>query len=78
MLTFLVIFVILWWLILFLILPIGVKKQESVEFGNDPGAPTNPMLKKKFLITTNFLLKTYILSKILTDTLKPKIQLPTK
>ncbi len=52
MLTFLVIFVILWWLILFLILPIGVKKQESVEFGNDPGAPTNPMLKKKFLITT--------------------------
>ena len=52
MLTFLVIFVILWWLILFLILPIGVKKEQSVEFGNDPGAPNNPMLKKKFLITT--------------------------
>tara|TARA_Y100000991_G_C21940358_1_gene335012 strand:- start:521 stop:733 length:213 start_codon:yes stop_codon:yes gene_type:complete len=52
LLTFLVIFVILWWLILFLILPIGVKKQESVKFGNDPGAPNNPMLKKKFLVTT--------------------------
>ncbi len=52
MLTFVVIFVILWWLILFLILPIGVKKEQSVEFGNDPGAPNNPMLKKKFLITT--------------------------
>ena len=52
MLTFVVIFVILWWLILFLILPIGVKKEQSVEFGNDPGAPDNPMLKKKFLITT--------------------------
>ena len=46
MLTFVVIFVILWWLILFLILPIGVKKEQSVEFGNDPGAPNNPMLKK--------------------------------
>ena len=52
MLTFFVIFVILWWLILFLILPIGVKKEKSVKFGNDPGAPNNPMLKKKFLITT--------------------------
>tara|TARA_Y100000994_G_scaffold197815_1_gene167731 strand:+ start:229 stop:441 length:213 start_codon:yes stop_codon:yes gene_type:complete len=52
LLTFVVIFVILWWLILFLILPIGVKKEQSVEFGNDPGAPNNPMLKKKFLITT--------------------------
>ena len=52
MLTFLVIFVIFWWLILFLILPMGVKKQESVKFGNDPGAPKEPMLKKKFLVTT--------------------------
>ena len=55
MLTFLVIFVILWWLILFLILPVGINKQENVKFGNDPGAPNDPMLKKKkkkFLITT--------------------------
>ena len=52
MLTFLVIFVILWWLILFLILPVGISKQENVKFGNDPGAPNDPMLKKKFLITT--------------------------
>ena len=51
MLTFLVIFVILWWLILFLILPVGISKQENVKFGNDPGAPNDPMLKK-FLITT--------------------------
>ena len=43
---------ILWWLILFLLLPIGVKRQESVDAGNDPGAPKDPMLKKKFIITT--------------------------
>ena len=52
MLTFLVIFVISWWLILFLVLPVGISKQKNVKFGNDPGAPKEPMLKKKFLITT--------------------------
>jgi|TARA_B100000035_G_C20802973_1_gene466368 predicted secreted protein len=52
LLTFLVIFVISWWLILFLVLPVGVSKQKNVKFGNDPGAPNEPMLKKKFLITT--------------------------
>ena len=52
MLTFAVIFVILWWLILFLLLPIGIKKQENVDVGNDPGAPKDPMLKKKFILTT--------------------------
>ena len=52
MLTFLVIFVISWWLILFLVLPVGISKQKNVKFGNDPGAPNEPMLKKKFLITT--------------------------
>ena len=52
MLTFLVIFVIFWWLILFIILPTGIDKQKNVKFGNDPGAPNDPMLKKKFLITT--------------------------
>jgi predicted secreted protein len=52
LLTFLVIFVIFWWLILFIILPTGIDKQKNVKFGNDPGAPNDPMLKKKFLITT--------------------------
>jgi|TARA_B100001939_G_scaffold147098_1_gene127464 predicted secreted protein len=52
LLTFLVIFVISWWLILFLVLPVGISKQKNVKFGNDPGAPNEPMLKKKFLITT--------------------------
>ena len=52
MLTFLVIFVISWWLILFLVLPVGISKQKNVKFGNDPGAPNEPMLKKKFFVTT--------------------------
>ena len=61
MLTFLVIFVISWWLILFLVLPVGISKQKNVKFGNDPGAPNEPMLKKKFLITTIIVILTLII-----------------
>mgnify|MGYP001371319509 CR=1 FL=1 len=51
-LEIIVIFVIIWWLVLFTILPIGVQKDENIVGGNDPGAPKNPMLKKKIFITT--------------------------
>ena len=37
---------------LIIVLPTDIKKQKKVKFGNDPGAPNDPMLKKKFLITT--------------------------
>ena len=28
------------------------KKEKNVKFGNDPGSPNEPNVKKKFLITT--------------------------
>ncbi|WP_374376287.1 DUF1467 family protein [Dongia sp.] len=46
------IFLIIWWLALFAVLPWGVRRQESDEVGHDPGAPANPMLLKKAAITT--------------------------
>ncbi|MBL8708684.1 MAG: DUF1467 family protein [Rhodospirillaceae bacterium] len=46
------IFLIIWWLVLFAVLPWGVRRQESDEVGHDPGAPANPMLLKKAVITT--------------------------
>ena len=49
---FLIVFIILWWIVLFILLPIGIEKEENVEIGNDPGAPKNPMLKKKLLYST--------------------------
>ena len=52
MLDFLVIYLILWWLIFFITLPIGVKKEINVKFGNDPGAPNNANIKKKAIVTT--------------------------
>lgn len=46
------IFLIIWWLALFAVLPWGVRRQESDDIGHDPGAPANPMLWKKAGITT--------------------------
>tara|TARA_X000000950_G_C13916700_1_gene661394 strand:- start:1079 stop:1297 length:219 start_codon:yes stop_codon:yes gene_type:complete len=51
-LEIIVIFVIIWWLVLFIILPLGVQTDDNVVDGNDPGAPKNPMLKKKIIITS--------------------------
>ena len=49
----LVVFVCLWWIIFFSILPIDVnrEKKENIE-GVDPGAPENPKLIKKLVYTT--------------------------
>ena len=45
-----VVFLIGWWLFFFMTLPIGVRSQEEddeVVAGSEPGAPTDPQLKKK-------------------------------
>ena len=50
-----VIFVILWMVIFFMILPLKIKsqlEQQSIAPGTDPGAPSNPQMYRKFIITT--------------------------
>tara|TARA_B100000963_G_scaffold357355_1_gene379345 strand:- start:17184 stop:17435 length:252 start_codon:yes stop_codon:yes gene_type:complete len=50
-----VIFVILWWLILFMILPRNINSQKNQGYiveGTDPGAPSNPNIIKKLVLTT--------------------------
>ncbi|MDC3143784.1 DUF1467 family protein [Pelagibacteraceae bacterium] len=49
-----ILFLLIWWLLLFTILPLNIsdKAEENVEDGNDTGAPSNPQIFKKFLITT--------------------------
>ena len=47
-----VVFVILWWLTLLTVLPWGIQNAEQNTLGHDAGAPDNPQLKLKFLITT--------------------------
>ena len=51
-----IVYVLIWWIIFFSVLPIGiqsnnVKFKEKIE-GADPGAPINPKIGKKFFITT--------------------------
>jgi len=54
--TALAIYFIIWWLVLFMVLPFGVRNAaetgEAVEAGNDPGAPTVHALGKKLIATT--------------------------
>ncbi len=45
-------FLVIWWLTLFAVLPWGVRRTENAEAGHDPGAPANPMLLKKAIATT--------------------------
>tara|TARA_Y100000992_G_C21118461_1_gene420701 strand:+ start:111 stop:365 length:255 start_codon:yes stop_codon:yes gene_type:complete len=51
-----IVYVMIWWIIFFSILPVGIQSKkeafkEKIE-GIDPGAPKNPKIAKKFLITT--------------------------
>ena len=50
------IYFVIWWVVLFTVLPFGVRNAsesgEEVEAGNDPGAPTIPALQSKLIWTT--------------------------
>ena len=50
------IYFVVWWTVLFAILPLGIRSPSEsgvqVKDGGDPGAPVNPNLKRKALTTT--------------------------
>ncbi len=49
------IYFIIWWLVLFVVLPFGVRSQAeagAVTLGTDRGAPERPRIARKFAITT--------------------------
>ena len=49
------IFFVIWWTVLFAVLPFGVRSQreaEEVTMGTEPGAPSNSRMSKKLAITT--------------------------
>ena len=51
-----IVYVMIWWIIFFSVLPIGIRSNKEVFKdkigGVDPGAPKNPKIALKFLITT--------------------------
>jgi predicted secreted protein len=50
------IYFVTWWIVLFAILPLGIRNQreagENHPLGSDPGAPVKPQLLKKFITTS--------------------------
>ena len=63
-----IIYIIIWWIVFFAILPIDVERKKIVKVdGEDPGSPENPKMLKKFLyctgITTNIFIAIYLLMK---------------
>jgi predicted secreted protein len=50
-----VLFVIIWFLTLFVVLPLRLQTQGdlgSIEPGTHAGSPVNPQMKKRFMVTT--------------------------
>ena len=63
-----IIYIILWWIIFFAILPIDVDRIKTKKIdGEDPGSPENPKMFKKFIyctaITTILFVIIYLLMK---------------
>lgn len=46
------VYFILWWLVLFMVLPFGVRRHEEHGQGHDAGAPHRPMMLVKIIATT--------------------------
>jgi len=64
-------FLILWWLSLFVVLPIGVRGQaeaEAVEPGTEPGAPTRPNMIRKALWATGMAIAFFLLLSVILST----------
>ena len=48
-----IIYIIIWWIVFFAILPIDVERKKIVKVdGEDPGSPENPKMLKKFIYCT--------------------------
>jgi predicted secreted protein len=45
-------YVVIWWIVLFAVLPFGVKPAREGELGHDAGAPQKPHLLAKAAATT--------------------------
>jgi predicted secreted protein len=52
--TGLAVYFIIWWLVIFMVLPWGVRRIDTEDLGKgeDPGAPEKPRMLMKLLVTT--------------------------
>ena len=51
---FAIIYIIIWWMVCFMILPMDVNRHKFVKIdGEDAGSPENPRMFKKFIYCTS-------------------------
>ena len=50
--TALLVYVVIWWLVLFCVLPLGIRPAENDEHAERAGAPANPRIGYRLLLTT--------------------------
>ena len=50
--TGLMVYLVIWWTVLFAVLPLGVKRVENPGRGQERGSPERPQLVRKAIITT--------------------------
>jgi predicted secreted protein len=50
--TGVMVYVVIWWMVIFCVLPLGVTPANESHLGHDAGAPANPRMGFKVLVTT--------------------------
>jgi len=60
-------FIISWWMVFFMVLPWGVRRQDDPEPGHEAGAPENPRLWLKVAVTTGIAVVITALSWVAVD-----------
>jgi len=50
--TGIMVYLVIWWIALFMVLPLGVRRVENPGRGQELGAPERPDLLRKAIITT--------------------------
>lgn len=51
-LTAFFIYLLIWWVVIFAVLPLGIERHEEHGKGYDAGAPKNANIKKKLILTS--------------------------
>ena len=47
-----IIYIVIWWILFFISLPMGIKKSKNIKPGHDSGAPEKTYLWKKFIVVS--------------------------
>ena len=60
-----IVFLLIWWTVLFTVLPLGVRQNTGDVNSGIKAAPDQPMMRKKLLITTGISLVIWVIVAIL-------------